>query len=234
MARISNLSTDGRVVIVDNYNSYAALLKSLQDTVVTLEQEKNLEQIHLFEIDWDSRKITPPDEFKDFIGVIDEHKAETLTFRCNRWYDDVDLAQCAIVVEYVNALGEARVSPVLAKDFTTFKDQIIFYWTIDGGLTVKPGEIQFAVRFYKIGDTEYTRLNEDDQTVHANFKIVYSLRTLPVKTRIVGALPLEFDNFDEQYTDVDAETLTTIISAFDLLNNKIEQKELMWIDIIEE
>jgi len=183
--------------------------------VTSLEQQKNLDQIHLFEIDWDSRKIIPPSECQDFISVIDEHKATTLTFMCDRWFDDVDLARCSIVVEYVNALGTARVAPVIVKDFTTFKDKIIFDWTIDAGLTVKQGDVQFAIRFYHINDITWNEANRTDNNngyswnedevlaqtsasdVPDTYKVVYSLRTIPFQTRIVGSLPLDFKDFEE-------------------------------------
>ena len=233
-------------------NTYAAVLKSLQDTVTSLEQQKNLDQIHLFEIDWDSRKIIPPAECQDFISVIDEHKASTLTFMCDRWFDDVDLARCSIVVEYVNALGECRVAPVIVKDYTTFKDKIIFDWTVDAGLTVKQGEVQFAIRFYHIDGVTWNAVNREGQNneyvyddnqvlsqtsssdVPDTYKIVYSLRTIPFKTRIVGSLPLEFDDFDQQYTDVDAETMAIILDSYNQLRTAIQEKQLMWIDIVEE
>ena len=135
----------------------------------------------MFEIDLNTRSISAPPEFQDFIGVVGEHKSETLTFQCDRYYDTVDLARMMIVVEYINADGEGRVSPILMRDYTTFKDKIVFDWVIDAAMTGKAGIVKFDVRFYMIG----AKLDDGGSP------LVYSLRTLPYSTKVVDTLPLD-------------------------------------------
>ena len=236
MPRITNLDDNFNVIRAEqDVDSYKALLKSLQDSVVVLEQKKNLDQVHVFTIDWNTRIITPPPEFQDYLGVTGEHKAETLTFRCARYYDEVDLAKATIVVEYVNADGEGRVSPIIAKDFTTFTDEIIFDWTIDIGLLKKAGDVKFAVRFFRIGDPVYTKFYDDEEHLQYisadNYHLVYSLRTIPFETKVVETLPLKEDVFEKQYSDAVATELDVFIGQVQALMQEIEEKELLWYDI---
>jgi len=166
-----------------------ALLAGLQASVTSLEHKTNLDQIHLFTIDLNTRSISAPPEFQDFIGVVGEHKSETLTFQCDRYYDTVDLARMMIVVEYINADGEGRVSPIIMRDYTTFKDKIIFDWIIDSAMTGTAGIVQFDVRFYMIG----AKLDDGGSP------LVYSLRTLPYRTKVVDTLPIDMKRMSLEY-----------------------------------
>ncbi len=231
MARISTYDSGNNTIIMANdVESYKGLLKSLQDTVVVLEQRKNMEQVHVWDIDLDSRVITPPAEFKDYLGVVGEHKAETLTFRCARYYDGVDLAYTTIVVEYVNASKQGRISPIIVKDFTTFDDEIIFDWTVDAGLLMTPGDVQFAIRFFKIGDEE-TYVDPLTGKVETYYRLVYSLRTRPYTSRIIGTLPLDTEAYEAEYANAQASDYQVLMGAFEALSQKIEGKELLWRDI---
>ena len=231
MARISTYDNGNNTIIMANdVESYKGLLKSLQDTVVVLETKKDLDQVHVWDIDLDSRKITPPAEFKDYLGVVGEHKAETLTFRCARYYDGVDLAFTTIVVEYVNANKEGRICPIIVKDFTTFDDEIIFDWTVDAGLLKAPGDIQFAIRFFKIGDEE-KYVDSVTGKVDTYYRLVYSLRTRPYTSRIVGTLPLDTEEYEAEYANAMGSDYQVLMGAFEALSQQIEEKELLWRDI---
>ncbi len=203
---------------------YYALLKSISDKTIALEVQKNLLSVNLFRIDLNAREIIAPPGYLDFIGVVGEHKAETITFQVDRYYEDVDLADMTIVIEYVNADGEGRVSPVLARDFTTFDEKILFDWIIDQDFFKTAGEVKFDVRFYMIGDAQDNNM--------LNRTMVYSLRTRPFVSHVVDTLPLDWDGMEEQYSDSFASQLETIIGATQALEQKIANKELYWIDIV--
>lgn len=203
---------------------YYALLKSISDKTIALEVQKNLLSVNLFRIDLNAREIIAPPGYLDFIGVVGEHKAETITFQVDRYYEDVDLADMTIVIEYVNADGEGRVSPVLARDFTTFDEKILFDWIIDQDFFKTAGEVKFDVRFYMIGDAQDNNM--------LNRTMVYSLRTRPFVSHVVDTLPLDWDGMEEQYADSFASQLETIIGMNQALEQKIANKELYWIDIV--
>jgi hypothetical protein len=59
-----------------------------------------------------------PSEFKDFLSVEKDHRAETIYFRVNRFHDVNDLGKIACVIEYINAVGESRIYPVIWKCVT--------------------------------------------------------------------------------------------------------------------
>lgn len=202
-------------------DTYLALLHGLQQSVISLEHRTNLDQIHLFEIDLDKRSISAPPEFQDFIGVVGEHKSETLTFQCDRFYDTVDLAKMMIVVEYVNADGEGRVSPIIMRDYTTFEDKILFDWVIDAAMTGTAGIVQFDVRFYMIGaDLE-----------EGGAPLVYSLRTLPYRSKVIDTLPIDMQKFELEVREKFADDLSALLAATQQLKDELEAKHIYWNDL---
>lgn len=202
---------------------YYALLKNIQDQTIAIETQKSLLSINLFRIDLDSREIIAPPGYLDFLGVVGEHKSETITFQVDRYYEDVDLADMTIVIEYVNANGEGRVSPVIVKDFETFPNEILFDWVIDKDLLVAAGDVSFDVRFYMVGDAQ------DENPL--NRYMVYSLRTKPFTSHVIDTLPLNMDEFEEEYKNSFAEELEALLGATTALERKIDNKKLLWIDI---
>lgn len=203
---------------------YYALLRQIQDKTIAVNTQKNLLSVNLFKIDLDTREIIAPPGYTEFIGITGEHKSETITFQVDRYYEDIDLANMTIVVEYVNADGEGRVSPIVLRDYDTFPDQILFDWIIDAGMTKSAGIVYFDVRFYMVGDSV------DGQP--ENRPLVYSLRTRPFTSNVIDTLPLDPDEFEEQYRDAFADQLDALIGATANLETKIENKELYWIDIV--
>lgn len=202
---------------------YYALLKDISDKTIAVQNQKNLLSVNLFRIDLDAREIIPPADYLDFIGVVGEHKAETITFQVDRYYEDVDLADMVIVIEYVNANGEGRVSPIIVRDFTTFENQILFDWIIDADLFATAGTVQFDVRFYMVGDA-------DDQGL--NRALVYSLRTRPFVSQVLDTLPLDPDMFTEEYREKFADDLEALMGSTQALERKINEKKFYWTDIV--
>lgn len=202
---------------------YLKVLTDIQDKNIAIEAMKNLTSVNLFHIDLNSREIIAPPGYLDFIGVAGESKSETITFQVDRYYEDVDLADMTIVVEYINADGEGRVSPILVRDFETFPNQILFDWILDSDLTKTAGPISFDVRFYMVGDST------DGNTL--NRYLVYSLRTRPFASRVLDTLPLNMEEFEEEYKNFFADEIDALVGATQNLQNAIENKELYWIDI---
>lgn len=203
---------------------YYQLLKEIQDKTMAIEKMTDLLSVNLFRIDLDAREIIAPSDYLGFVGVVGEHVSETITFQCDRYYENVDLAQMVIVVEYVNAQGEGRVCPILTRDFDTFPNQILFDWILDSEITKNAGPVSFDVRFYMVGDA-------DDENP-LNRGLVYSLRTRPFVSQIIDTLPLDTDEFYEEYSDILANKFDALIASTAALENMIKNKELYWIDII--
>lgn len=208
--------------------SYQALLAQLQATIIALNEQKNLDMVHLFTIDLNTRSITAPLDFESFLGVVGEHKSEVITFVVDRYYDDVDLTRMMIVVEYINADGESKVSPIVVRDYETglqlddprFQNKILFDWFIDSSMTSKAGIVSFAVRFYMTDE---------------NGRLVYSLRTKPYESRIIDALPLNQQQFDLDNLPQFEQELGALIAETQRLRNElIEASHVYWNDIIKD
>ena len=214
---------------IENYDPirvhpYYQLLRGIQETTRAIEVMEDLASINLFTVDLDAREIIAPPDYLGFVGVAGEHESETITFKVDRYYENIDLANMTIVVEYINADGEGRVVPILTRDFQTFENQIMFDWILDSEITKKAGKVQFDIRFYMVGDAE--------DPVTQNRGLVYSLRTKPFESTILPTLPLNTDEFYEEYSEILADEFTSLIGAVRALDSKIDNKELLWVDVI--
>lgn len=159
------------IVLAENYWQQ---LKHIQDN-----QSKELTKIvtpesGFFEIDLNSREITPPVEFKDFFAIEREHFAETIYFEVDRYFDDVDLTMTNIIVEYVNADGLARIFPAVLIDYQTNPGHLRFGWTVGSDATINAGTLTFSVRFYSVDPEKQI--------------FTYSLSTVPYQTKILEGL----------------------------------------------
>ena len=203
---------------------YYQLLKQIQDETMPVETLTDLLNVNLFYIDLDTREIIAPAGYPGFVGVTGEHKSEMITFQCDRYYENVDLASMVIVVEYVNANGEGRVCPIITRDFETFENQILFDWVLDSEITKSAGKVSFDVRFYMVGDA--------DDEIALNRGLVYSLRTKPFESKILNTLPIDSDEIYQEYSNVLAPQFDTLIGLAQSLQQAIDNKKLPWNDLI--
>ncbi|MEE1084275.1 MAG: hypothetical protein UH850_11180 [Paludibacteraceae bacterium] len=122
-------------------------------------------------IDANSREISIPVEF-DFLAVKNDHKAETVYFEIDRYFDDCDLSEQTCVIQWSNS-GDEGIAPCTELDIETFEGKIIFGWEITSDCTRLPGDISFSVRFYTIDEL-------------GNFE--YNFNTLPAQSKILDTL----------------------------------------------
>lgn len=142
----------------------------------------------IYTVDLNARSVEVP----EFLSVETDHRAETIYFKVNRFYDFFDLTQAVCIIHYVNALGEVRAYPVPYYDIETFgeEDLILFPWIIDGDATKAAGVITYSIRFYK--------LNESGKSY------LYNINTLPVKSKILHGIGKTED------IDVETDYLATL------------------------
>lgn len=122
-------------------------------------------------IDANSREISIPVEF-DFLAVKTDHKAETIYFEIDRYFDDEDLSKHTCVVQWVNKSDEG-ISPCTELDIDTFDGKIVFGWEITNDCTRVDGPIEFSVRFYTFDDLG---------------SFAYNFNTLPAESKILDTL----------------------------------------------
>ena len=144
-----------------------------------------------FIIDANSREINIPFEFS-FLGVIGDHKAETIYFEIDRYFDDEDLSTHTCVIQFVNRNPKTLkynegLYPVTTMDVNSIDGKIIFGWNIMNDATQIAGDIHFSIRFYSIDSNNKFTYNFN--TLTANSII---LDTLDVKhTSIIEITPSE-------------------------------------------
>lgn len=118
-----------------------------QDKIIKLPADEPI-----YEVDLDTRKIGAP----KFLSVEYDHNAETIYFRVDRFYDNVDLSTMFCVVQYQNANPDKSrggyIYPVPYFDITTEAEdnKMLFQWAIEGPATAYSGKVTFSIKFYKI------------------------------------------------------------------------------------
>ena len=151
-----------------------------------------------FIIDANSREINIPFEFS-FLGVVGDHKAETIYFEIDRYFDDVDLSEHTCVIQFINKNPETLkfnegFYPVTTMDVNSIDGKIIFGWNIMNDVTQIAGDIHFSIRFYSIDSNNKFTYNFN--TLTANSII---LDTLDVKsTSIIEISPSELQAWNDK------------------------------------
>lgn len=164
--------------------AFLDLLTEIQNNSHTLVVTQYHDPSKFIEINLDTREIELKNsEYKEFISVNKDHYAETLYFKVPRYYDDVDLMNMALVVEYVNAKGDSYLAPILTRDIHSYPGYIIFGWNIHGNATIESGTLQFAFRFFKMDVI--------------NHRVVYSLRTRPVSGKIAYGITTKSSEIEQ-------------------------------------
>ena len=155
-----------------------------------------------FIIDANSRKINIPLEFS-FLGVIGDHKAETIYFEIDRYFDDVDLSEHTCVIQFINKNPQTLkfnegLYPVTTMDVNSIDGKIIFGWNIMNDATQIAGDIHFSIRFYSIDSNNKFTYNFN--TLTANSII---LDTLDVKrTSIIEISPSELQAWNDKMNQI--------------------------------
>ena len=117
----------------------AELLNSLSnDSVATY--TASIEEEHI--VIGDDRVIRIPDSLKR-IAVQYDHDIETVTFDCPRYWDNHDMSQMIIYINYL--LPNGTKGQYRAKNVTAVGRIMSFDWTISNNLTQHKGSISFLV-----------------------------------------------------------------------------------------
>lgn len=134
----------------------------------------------IYYINTDTREVEAP----PFISVEKDHKSETIYFMVDRFVDYMDLATTCCLISYNNAKGQSGYYPVPFYDlYTKNKDnKIVLPWCIDAWAAQTSGTIEFSFQFFKIENVYDPVLRVPTPTV------VYSLNTIPVKTKILSGI----------------------------------------------
>lgn len=189
----------------------------------------SLENEKLYNIDLDKRIIEAP----EFLSVLEDHSSEIVYFLVDRFYDYMDLATMACLIEYVNAAGETGAYAVPFYDVQTYKTEkkMIIPWCINGQVTAAAGIVKFQVFFYSIDS--YPVLDDQNQaTGKYEYRYNYRLNTQIAESKVLHGMSLSslLDiKAPEQWPGVQGEPTSNIPTnptpedIWLALNEKIEQ-----------
>ena len=174
-----------------------------------------------FDVDLSSRTISVP----TFLSVSKDHRAETVYFLVDRFFEYKDLATTSCMIEFINAEGKGGFYPVPFYDISSYpryfsededgnqvvyEAKMIIPWCIEGDVTAAAGPVQFALRFYELDETKKA--------------FSYNVRTLVATAQVLQGM--DAGVIDEANADLEANFATQI-------NEKIDNATatIYWTDL---
>lgn len=193
--------------MITSPKDYDELLYKLQDYNRTYQIIPLPKDEPIYEIDLNTRKIVAP----DFLSVEYDHNAETIYFKCDRYFDCVDLARddITIVIQYENANPKKNERGFLYLplyvDTLTFKDEgkIAFPWVIEGPATAYSGTVTFSIRFYRIDKDGVYDFNLN--TLSSTSKVLHGMQIQNTENFIIAPTVIDdiYDKISKLNKDFD-------------------------------
>jgi hypothetical protein len=177
----------------------------------------------IYEIDLNQRKINVP----EFLSVEEDHNAEIIWFKTDRFYDNIDLYDSTCWIQYINANNEEYfyAAPIIIGAQEFGNEQILIPWAISKEVAKATGIISFSFQFFK--------LSEDKN------RFLYVLNTQVAKSKILAGLrvdPMAFlTDGEKEETDVlpEREWLANeITKLYDAYSTLSGDYKLYWIDLL--
>lgn len=172
----------------------------------------------IYQIDLNKRTSEAP----TLLGVSGEHDAEVFWFQTNRFFDNFDLSEAVILVQYCNADNEKFVhltSPIVvasddyrARGINTDSEKILIAWPVGKDVTKKAGTIEFSFQFF--------RLNKGGE------EFAYIINTQPVKSKVVAGMDMDV-GFDTESNPI-ADQLEAISDRLAQFSNDYT---LYWLEV---
>lgn len=198
-------------------SEYLSLLQEIQNNNVSTFTVMPADEPR-FTIETNSRNIIVPSEFS-FLSVQNDHRAETIYFEIDRYFDNVDLSQHACVVQFINKSGTTineGTYPVTSMDIDSVDGKIVFGWEIRNDATQLTGDITFSVRFYSIDNNGNFTYNFN--TLTASSYILPSLNIIASGERITATeLEVWTDKMNNLASSIESDIIT--------VEEKIEELE---------
>lgn len=160
------------VMAPEEYNNSKQLLRDPNEYLSMLRAPSVNEKI--YQIDLNSRKIESPVS----VAVDDDHNAKVIWFICDRFFDNIDLNNGTCWIQYINASGEMFyfAAPIMIDVANYGSDKILIPWIVSKEVSKTPGNVQYAIQFFKV--------SED------GLKYLYILNTSVASTKVLSSLPV--------------------------------------------
>lgn len=193
------------ITTAKEYFDYLAEIESSNPPSLALlpTQEK------IYSIDLDSRLVEAP----EYLSVEKDHKAETIYFKIDRFFDYMDLTETTCVIHYVNGDGQAAIYPVPFYDVVTCsnEEKMLFPWCIDGMATQAAGPVEFQIRFYKLNNSKN--------------KYAYNFNTLPATSKVMYGMDIE--NLQPSDYDLAPTVYDKVMEEI----RKLGERDIYWEDL---
>ena len=198
--------------MITNSNDYEELLWQIQSNAPTKKAILLPTDEQIYDINLNTKKISVP----KYLSVKNDHQAETIYFKFDRYYENVDLATTSCIIKYTNAEKNSFIYPVPFYDLENAvnENKIIIPWCIQGQATKKAGTIKFSITFFKI---------------NAEHKLSYALNTMVAESEILQGQNDELYNFSQNDITLDS----TLLELIQELKSAKEDGvlTLYWVDV---
>lgn len=203
--------------MITNSEEYELFLSNIADTAPSVLKMRIPVNETIYEIDWNTRKITAP----PFIGVEGDHQAEYIFFRMDRFYDIIDLAETIGLIIFKNSKNEEYCQIIPYYDIYSEENKIIFPWAIQAPAALYNGVVSFSFKFFKINPTSK--------------KLVYELNTLIAKTKVLTGWANSTGNY-HTYNTLNPESIiidNDTLNKLNLILSSAKYQKFYWIDVDE-
>ena len=198
--------------MITNSNDYEELLWQIQSNAPTKKAILLPTDEQIYDINLNTKKISVP----KYLSVKNDHQAETIYFKFDRYYENVDLTTTSCIIKYTNAEKNSFIYPVPFYDLENAvnENKIIIPWCIQGQATKKAGTIKFSITFFKI---------------NAEHKLSYALNTMVAESEILQGQNDELYNFSQDDITLDS----TLLELIQELKSAKEDGilTLYWVDV---
>lgn len=205
--------------MITTAEEYAANLAYLKDLNIPATALLLPSTETIYNIDLNKRTIETP----EYLSTQLDHFAETIYFKADRYFDNMDLTQTVCLIQYNNENAKnadgnpagafAYRVPFYDVQFFKQENKILIPWAIGGPATAAAGDIEFSIRFFKL-----------DQNKE---QLIYNLNTVPTKSKILYGMNViteENENF--------IIPSTTVEQIYNEINEIRERGVLTWIEAI--
>lgn len=201
--------------MITSSQEYQEFLAGIAETAPSMMKMRIPTYEPVYEIDLNTRKITPP----PFIGVEGDHEAEYIYFQVDRYFDGLDLSNAIGLIVFKNAKNEEYYQIIPYYDIYSIEGKIIFPWVIQAPAALYGGTVSFSVKFYQVDPT--------------SGKLLYELNTLIAKTKVLVGWA-NMTGQSHTYELIDPQSLIANSETIDTLNRLLaleNELKVYWIDV---
>lgn len=168
-------------------------LDEIKNLTITARPQVTKEPV--FNVILNTREIEVPAAFKN-LAVYGEHKAETIWFALDRYFDGKDLFDKKAGVQFRNSQMEMLVPITYSKVNPDNKNEILLGWELTSDVTSVSGKLDFSLKIYKVDETTKS--------------MSYTLNTKIASVNILNSLNVtdETENLNPPM-----DTLTTLVNT---------------------